>query len=361
MMFISLHTVELALKGLEHVHPFYLVTFLTAKRAKLPIGKLMDFPLGANERILLEEFYKPAADSEWYFRVSTTGVREKRWLAYDYPGSGSQKTRTTTFAGALLHAHDEDKWGWTTQYVEVLQKKLKKPIPAFHLAAWLFRMRDWPGDTKPETIMSTFLDEFHITADEKAKLFDLKVPHIKTHDLLKPEPVTWQQLKGITGSPPDAQPDEGAALISLKLLHIGPAKEFYYEPAERLNIITGDNSLGKTFILECIWWALTGEWLDQPVMPRRNVDKSKPKIEFSISTEDGNPESFSVPYDWDSQKWKTPAQRRVLPGLVIYARFDGSFAIWDPARATQIRADELWSGPNHIFLSRRSIWDGVFN
>ena len=33
----------------------------------------------------------------------------------------------------------------------------------------------------------------------------------------------WPQLKGLIGSPPDAQPDEGAALISLKLLHIGPA------------------------------------------------------------------------------------------------------------------------------------------
>ena len=96
MTFISLRTIELSLKALEHVHPFYLVTFLTAKRAKLPIGRLKDFPLGANERVLLEEFYKPAVDSDWYFRVSTTGVKGKRWLAYDYPGSGSQKTRTRT-------------------------------------------------------------------------------------------------------------------------------------------------------------------------------------------------------------------------------------------------------------------------
>lgn len=358
-MYLSLQSIDLALKGLEDVHPFYLITFLTGKRARLPIGELMDFPLGANERILLEEFYKPAADSQWYFRVSTTGVKGKRWVDYDYPGSGSQKTRTTTFAGALLHAHDEDRWGWRTNYVEFLQKKLKKPIPAFFLATWLFRMRDWPNDTKPVAIMSAFFNEFFITNAEKSKLFDTKVPQIKAVDLLRPEPVAWQQLKGIIGIPPDAQPDEGAALISLKLLHIGPAKEFHYKPAERLNIITGDNSLGKTFILECIWWALTGEWLDQPVFPRRNVEKNKPKIEFSISTEDGSPESFSVSYDWDTQKWKTPAQRRVLPGLVIYARFDGSFAIWDPARAAQIRADESWNGPQHIFLSRKGIWDGA--
>jgi hypothetical protein len=345
---------------LQDVHPFYLITFLTGKRARLPVGRMMDFELGANERVLLEEFYKPAADSRWYFRVSTAGVKEKRWVDHDYPGSGSQKTRTTTFAGALLHAHDEDKWGWTKDYVAFLQGKLKAPIPAFYLAAWLFRQRDWPPGTKAATIRSTFFDQFHITEDEKAKLFDVNLPTIRPEALLSPEPVMWRQLKTIIGAPPDAQPDEGAVLISLRLIQIGPATTFDYKPAERLNIITGDNSLGKTFILECIWWALTGEWLDQPVLPRRNVDKDKPRIEFSISTEDGSPEAFSVPYLWDSQKWDTPAQRTVLPGLVIYARFDGSFAIWDPARVVQMRGDESWRGPNHVFLTRNSIWRGEF-
>ena len=42
-------------------------------------------------------------------------------------------------------------WGWTKKYVEFLQGKLKSPIPAFYLAAWLFRMRDWPPSTKPAT------------------------------------------------------------------------------------------------------------------------------------------------------------------------------------------------------------------
>ena len=32
---------------------------------------------------------------------------------------------------------------------------------------------------------------------------------------------------------------------------IGPAKRLIFEPAKRLNLITGDNGLGKTFLLEC--------------------------------------------------------------------------------------------------------------
>ncbi len=40
----------------------------------------------------------------------------------------------------------------------------------------------------------------------------------------------------------------------------------------RLNIITGDNSLGKSFILDVVWWALTGT-LDS-VRPLPDVNKT---------------------------------------------------------------------------------------
>ena len=87
-------------------------------------------------------------------------------------------------------------------------------------------------------------------------------------------------------------------------------------------------------------------------MPRRNVDKAKPAIGFTIQAEDGETEEFNINYDWNAQRWDVPQQRRVLPGLVIYARFDGSFAVWDPARVAQLKADTQWDGPSHIFLSR---------
>ena len=32
------------------------------------------------------------------------------------------------------------------------------------------------------------------------------------------------------------------------------------ELAPRLNVITGDNGLGKSFLLDVIWWALTRKW-----------------------------------------------------------------------------------------------------
>ena len=49
-------------------------------------------------------------------------------------------------------------------------------------------------------------------------------------------------------------------LNHLKLNHVGPAPEMQFEFAPRINLLTGNNSLGKTFILDVAWWALTQSW-----------------------------------------------------------------------------------------------------
>ena len=46
----------------------------------------------------------------------------------------------------------------------------------------------------------------------------------------------------------------------LHLTNVGPAPEMEMELAPRLNLITGDNGLGKSFLLDVAWWALTRRW-----------------------------------------------------------------------------------------------------
>ncbi|KJV07032.1 hypothetical protein VZ95_20350 [Elstera litoralis] len=48
-------------------------------------------------------------------------------------------------------------------------------------------------------------------------------------------------------------------LKKLSLKGVGPAPEMEVEFAERLTVITGDNGLGKSFILDAVWFALTEE------------------------------------------------------------------------------------------------------
>jgi hypothetical protein len=41
--------------------------------------------------------------------------------------------------------------------------------------------------------------------------------------------------------------------------------------APRLNLLSGDNGLGKTFLLDIAWWTLTGTWASNAVLPKLGV------------------------------------------------------------------------------------------
>jgi hypothetical protein len=46
----------------------------------------------------------------------------------------------------------------------------------------------------------------------------------------------------------------------LHLTNVGPSPEMMLKLAPRLNLVTGDNGLGKSFLLDVAWWALTRRW-----------------------------------------------------------------------------------------------------
>jgi hypothetical protein len=56
-------------------------------------------------------------------------------------------------------------------------------------------------------------------------------------------------------------------LRELQLEDIGPAAKMSFEFGERLNALTGDNGLGKSFVLDLVWWTLTGTWANRPAEP----------------------------------------------------------------------------------------------
>lgn len=118
----------------------------------------------------------------------------------------------------------------------------------------------------------------------------------------------------------------------LQLNGVGPAPEIEWHPAPRLNLITGDNGMGKTFLLEAAWWALTGTWAGYPPYPRQ--DTTKPAITFRFADEHQPHRSQQARYNWDRLEWTTPSKRSVFSGLSIFAHVDGSFTIWDSAKYT---------------------------
>ena len=159
---------------------------------------------------------------------------------------------------------------------------------------------------------------------------------------------------------------------SLELENVGPAFGMRFEPASRLSLLTGDNGLGKSFLLDVAWWALTRSWPQEvngsmtSGFPAQPGDRNKSafiqcighgrirsQTEFSVQTQ--------WSYSQENDAWLSAPNRPWLPGLVVYAHADGSFSVWDPAR-------NYWKGqgdtdihgrwPAYVFTDAE-VWDGI--
>jgi hypothetical protein len=156
-------------------------------------------------------------------------------------------------------------------------------------------------------------------------------------------------------------------LDSLQLQNVGPAPEMKLELAPRLNLITGDNGLGKSFLLDVAWWALTRKWpqdlnanLTSGYAARPTDVTKRASFAFEVESKTGRVK-YESPYAADEQAWKGKAGRPWNPGLVIYALADGGFAVWDPARnywKKQGNIDVQERLPAYIF-SAKEVWDGL--
>ena len=148
--------------------------------------------------------------------------------------------------------------------------------------------------------------------------------------------------------------------------------------APRFNIITGDNGLGKSFLLDVIWWVLTRTWPQQvntgmgagymaePRDPAKTasitawVEEPRRSAEFEVTYTYRPPEEAWVPESGPDggsaarreKRWVPDSSRgsiETLPdqpfepyhvdfeqpfasSLVVYGHADGSFSSWDPHR-----------------------------
>ena len=67
----------------------------------------------------------------------------------------------------------------------------------------------------------------------------------------------------------------------ISLEHVGPSAKMALQFGPRLNLLTGDNGLGKTFVLDIAWWALTRTWAGPPAMPPGATRESPPSSTVS--------------------------------------------------------------------------------
>ena len=152
----------------------------------------------------------------------------------------------------------------------------------------------------------------------------------------------------------------------LKMSNVGPAPKMELEFGRRLNLLTGDNGLGKSFLLDIAWWAMTRKWPAE-INPKLTAGKKalpasdgEAKISFSF-TGKTREESYESSFLRKEQTWSGRLGRPANPGLVLYAMSDGSFAVWDPHRnywITRAGLDVQERVPAYVF-SPKEVWDGL--
>jgi hypothetical protein len=156
-------------------------------------------------------------------------------------------------------------------------------------------------------------------------------------------------------------------LEKLHLKNVGPAPELEMEFAPRLNIITGDNGLGKSFILDVAWFALTNnDWLKQEnsQMQHGNMIRPSPAngtslIDFRFFSQT-RVENYQFMFQHRHQVWEptdviSPDSTDTFDAFIVLQVFpDGEFGVYDPYRSEPLgfSTNELWDGLER-FVPRR--------
>lgn len=155
-------------------------------------------------------------------------------------------------------------------------------------------------------------------------------------------------------------------ISKLEISNIGPASTMKVDFGTRLNVFTGDNGLGKSFLLDICWWALTRRWPAEvnPKLiggrPARPSTDGEATIGFSFQGK-VKPQTYKSTFGRKEQMWTGRPGRPANPGLVLYAMSDGSFAVWDPHRnywITRGEQDMQERVPAYVFEPRQ-VWDGL--
>ena len=157
-------------------------------------------------------------------------------------------------------------------------------------------------------------------------------------------------------------------LERLQLRNVGPAPEMALEFAPRINLITGDNGLGKSFLLDVAWWALTRRWprdlnprLTSGYPARPTNVRETATLSLTVRTATKDSRSYESTYSPLDEGWPGQPGRPYIAGLVVYAHADGGFSVWDPARnywRTRGGVDIQERIPGYVF-SPQEVWTGL--
>ncbi|WP_439612067.1 AAA family ATPase [Reyranella sp.] len=356
-MYLSADAVIEAISILRsQVHPFVGITFIACKHYGLSVGSEDDVSIDGLTRDHMDSHHRIDRRSAHYFQPFK-GIRS--WVASKYPSTGLQTVNTQTFGPVFLHRRNEQKWGFTPDYSDRIESTLRKmnlppPVAADALAVWLFKDADLGTISTYEDLVQHFFTEYKINEIESSRLFSKRsMPAlVSAENAFVSTPLEMTAVLRALPEPPDAQAEGGRTITSLRLTNTGPAREVKMDFGQRLTIVTGDNGLGKSFLLDFAWWAATGLWADRMAMPQRGDQRAAPEAEYTISGNSGRTATFTATFDQKNFSWIRPRNAMTVEALAVFSRADGSFAVADPIRskfnqtsiAGSLTALDVWNG-----------------
>lgn len=148
-------------------------------------------------------------------------------------------------------------------------------------------------------------------------------------------------------------------LTELHITGIGPGSEFKLHFGPHLNLLTGDNGLGKSFLLEWVWYVLSHNWTQSVIYPGDKSGKIPTvSARHSLCSEECFYKAF---FDYERLSWEiesTPEstslykkQLDIVPMLFMGA--EGNFVV------KNIRQSNI-SLPEHLTFTLEEVWDGLF-
>ena len=105
-------------------------------------------------------------------------------------------------------------------------------------------------------------------------------------------------------------------ITHLGISNVGPASCMSLDFGPRLNLFTGDNGLGKSFLLDIIWWAMTRHWpaelnpkltAGKMALPTDKTRKAEIDFSFSVASKAMQSKSQFMPR---LQSWTLNSRKR---------------------------------------------------
>ncbi len=252
-MFFSKEIIQRAIESFKDVHPFFGITYLSAKLHELPVGSTCTCSIDTWNKEFMNQYHKICAESAYYFQPFNSNSREKQWVTDRYPSTGLQAINTQTFKDAFIHERNSRTWGWDNNYIEYLKGLIgsfSHAIPAFYIAVWFFKDEELNAELSQDEVKQRFYESFHISREEISSLFDDDNPDISDIVVYSDKVISWEDYQSFISLPPDLTPEENQAPATGALSLSSQGLEQSRIPDGKNIILYGVPGSGKSWTIE---------------------------------------------------------------------------------------------------------------